>query len=85
LSARATAGVDRVRSIAGSLIGGYLLAVIRAKACTRERYSLELLAIPLAFVVLHVGLYPLYENRQFVLPASLILVWILGAVRGVVK
>ena len=67
------------------LIGGYLLAVIRAKACSRERYSLELLAIPLAFVVLHLGLYPLCENRQFVLPASLILVWTLGAVRGVIK
>jgi hypothetical protein len=65
------------------LIAGYMFAVLRGKVHAHELYSLELLAVPFAFALLHLALYPLYESRQFVLPASLILVWILGAVRDV--
>jgi hypothetical protein len=60
------------------LIAGYVLAVIRRKACSRELYTLELLAVPFAFAVFHLALYPSYESREFVLPASLILVWVLS-------
>jgi hypothetical protein len=67
------------------LIAGYVLAVTRGKAWVRESYPMELLAVPLAFAGLHLALYPLYENREFALPASLILVWMLSAVRSMVK
>jgi hypothetical protein len=62
-------------------VAGYVLAVFRRNVYTRELYARELLFIATAFVVLHLALYPLYETRQFVLPVSLILVWILAALR----
>ena len=64
------------------LIAGYVLAVCRMKACSSELYTLELFAVPFAFSVLHLALYPVYESRGFVLPASLILVWMLSAMRS---
>jgi len=65
------------------LVAGYVLAVFRGNVYTRELHARELFVVPISFAVLHLALYPLYENRQFVLPASLILVWILGALRGI--
>ncbi len=64
------------------LVCGYLLVVFRRNVWRRELYALELLAVPAAFAVLHFVLYPTYEDRHFVAPASLIVVWILGSLRA---
>lgn len=65
------------------LVSGYLLAVFGRALWTRDLYSLELFAIPIAFVVFHLALFPSYQDRFFVLPASLILIWILGSIRSI--
>jgi hypothetical protein len=64
------------------LVAVYLLATFRSAVCTRELHTRELFAIPICFVVIHLLLYPKYEYRQFVLPASLSLVWILSSLRS---
>lgn|GEM_PF-6111109 len=65
------------------LIAGYLLVVFRSAVYTRELHARELFAIPMGFVVIHWLLYPSYEYRQFVLPASLTLVWTLSSLRSI--
>jgi hypothetical protein len=65
------------------LVAGYLLAVFRRNIWTRALHTPVLLAIPACFAVLHLALYPWFEERYFVLPVTLILVWILGSLRSI--
>ena len=65
------------------LLAGYVFAAFRSAAYTRELHARELFAIPMCFVVIHWLLYPSYEYRQFVLPASLTLVWTLSSLRSI--
>ena len=45
--------------------------------------QVRLFAIPMSFAVLHLALFPNYEERYFVLAASLILVWVLASLRSI--
>ena len=83
LYARAAWGFLGSRHCLFYLVSGCLVAFFRRAVCTRESYAAELLAIPVAFTVLHLALYPSYEDRFLVLPASLILVWIVASLRGI--
>lgn len=59
----------------------YVLAIftlaIRRRAALADPSAVPLLLIPLAFVILHLALFPTYEQRFFVAAATLVFVWLL--------
>lgn len=68
----------------------YALAVMGCWLCKKDiarsgdkRRFVAMFAIPLAFVILHLALFPANTYRYFVFATALLALWLLGEMRGV--